>query len=256
MSMTKTIRVSEKSWSDLKNMCTDLEQQSNSNKEVTISASIALLLSEYTWRRSEEYKKQKETTLKNQYIPKYQHEAILEELKIEYENEKRKFPQDKSQNSIKNQDLNIQLKEQIDIHTELQKTISNRDTEISELKKSNTGLAQQANDLTQQIHDKEIEYNKYVKGTTAFINHAYIDKEHLRRLYPISCFLFRHKKNWYSVEQLDKIFWRTPINEIPECLSLLSFPIIPIIRGNASDGTPLFCYNNRYLHNTSYKQLL
>ena len=84
MAKTKTIRVSEEIWTDLKNMCTTLEQKANNNREVTITATIELLLSEYNWQHSEQYKKQKESTLRHQYVPKYQHETILEEQKDDY----------------------------------------------------------------------------------------------------------------------------------------------------------------------------
>ncbi len=254
MAKTKTIRVTEETWKDLKKMCNTLEQKANNNTEVTTSASIDLLLSEYNWHHSEEYKKQQETTLRNQFIPKYQHETIIEEMKIEYENEKQKLQQVQPQ--INTEDLNLQIKKQTEINEELQKTITDKDVELSEFKTSNTVLAQQVNNLTQQMHDKEKEYQNFASETRDFISRRYIEKEYIRYLYHISCFLFRHKKRGFSLAQLDKIFWRTPINQISECLSIIPYPIVPIIRDDSSDGTLIFQFNSRYLCDKSYKEML
>ena len=254
MAKTKTIRVSEETWKDLKNLCTALEQKANNNKEVTTTESIDLLLAEYTWQHSEEYKKQKETTLRNQFIPKYQHETIIEEMKIEYENEKRKLPPVHPQ--VNTADLNLQIKKQTQSNENLQKAITDKDVELSEFKTSSAVLAQQVNDLTQQIHDKEIEYQNFASETKDFISRGYIERGHIEYLYHISCFLYRHKKKGFSLAQLDKIFWRTPINETSEYLSMISFPIVPIICDDSSDGTPIFRFDSRYLCDKSYKELL
>ena len=219
MAKTKTIRVSEEIWTDLKNMCTTLEQKANNNREVTITATIELLLSEYNWQHSEQYKKQKESTLRHQYVPKYQHETILEEQKDDYRIEKEK----------------------------LQKTISDRDTGIDELKKSNTILVEQVNELTQQKSDKETEHNDYVSETNDLINQKYIDKDQLKNLYAISCVLFEHKNNWYSVGQIDTMLWKLNVSEISDCLSLLPLDIIPIESGKTADEILVFRYNNQYL---------
>lgn len=254
MAKTKTIRTTEKTWKDLKDMCNTLEQKANGVVEVTVSDSIDVLLKDYIWKHSDEYKTQQEVAIKNQYISKQKHETIIEAMEIEYETEKRNRLPDKPTTSVK--DINLQLEKQIQVNEELQSVVVSKDNELSLLKSEVTNLLKKQAELEQLLKQNREQYNTLVDKHNEHLHNTdtfFFQLDALETLYYIARFLKRYPKRLFTIEEIhDKLRWKQNlpsmiIEDFRYSLVLTKYKVLPIRCVDTRNGES-FQYDRRYLH--------
>lgn len=255
MAMTQNVRVTNATLEDLKMIRDDFFSKDVDSPEyrdyMTLCDIIDLAVGEYIQQHDPEFLREKQRLLEKDYVTRKQFEDMYEENRVDYEQDKKtmNFLQDELQRSYSLEEhLNLQLKKQTEINTDQQKTISDRDIEIAGLKNDMSVLVKQKEQLNQSLIESQKKYNDAKEEVDRTCNHYhsyYTDTRNFKTLFIICRFLFRYKKRWFTIAQLDEIFWNLPIDEIKSALELYRYSIFPII--TSQDGN-MFKYDTHCLH--------
>ncbi len=221
--------------------------------EITANMVIADILADYDMFHSVEYKEKQQKKIEENYVPKKLFEELYEENRVGYEQDKKtiNFLQEELTKSFAvEENLKIKIQEQLDINTGLQKTISDRDIEISGLKTNNTELSQQQLQLKQSLLNIQNRYNELVEKynyNRNYTENECIEKTGMYALFYVCRFLFKYKKQSpFSFEQINKALWDKSRDDIRRALNLSYFPVVPIVMTKTQDGIR-FQYDRHYL---------
>lgn len=214
---------------------------------------INLALFEYNQHREPSFLREKQRILEKNYVPKEQYNELYDENWKSNEQNKKAMEdlQLEIQQLKKKEDIyKIQLKEQTDTNTDLQRALSDKFSEIAGLKTKHEELAQQKIDLSQSltvIQNRYSELKTEHNRTQKYLNTECFELACLGTLYHVCRFLLKHKKHWFTVEEICNSQYRIPLHQFENALELQPYNVFPIDKAKTQRGIA-YRYNLSYLH--------
>jgi len=262
----KAVRVSESVWNDLKHLQSVLKQEQekfelehpeefeegDKTPEVTRNVVIGDLLCDYKWHNSPKYKEEQEKNIDDNFVTKEQYHSLIEENREEYGQDRKtiNFLQQELKKSFAvEENLNIQLQELKDINMKSATIMTDKNKTINEMKNNTELLNQSYVELCDKHNNLAEKYNSVIeedKGLREYINKRCIEINDLHSFLVICRVLFKHRRRWFTVEEIQKTLWRKTVTEISDVLKLSEFDIFPVIQGQSKRGD-VFKYDPHYL---------
>lgn len=248
--MTKAVKVTDELLEDLNDI--KLRMPEEYTGEITGCNVIEFLACYYDEHTDPEFLRKKQQILEKNYVTKEQYEKAIEENRESYEEDKKtiNFLQEELTKSFAvEENLNIQLQKLKDANMELSAVLTDKDKKINEMKNNTELLNQSYVEICDKHHNLTENYNSNIeeyKGLREYINQRCIEINDLDYLLTICRFLFKHKKRWFSVEEIHETVYDLRVEEIREVLKLSEFDIFPVIQGQSKRGD-IFKYDPHHL---------